>query len=848
MKRILFTIISVLLLPTTVLSEDEKPPEEEKRYEISGYVTPGGQLTNDPASSKFNEYRDIVDGFYIPGLWVDGYDTKSKLFLEVRGTELFRDDIWLRTRVGKSGFWNIGFEWNEIPHLLSNKAKTPYNYQGGGIFNVTTTVPGLTEALVPTNPQLLANDNQVAAYLAQYIHPTRLENERKKGIATAQILVPKIEDLKILLEYSIENRDGNKITYGPIGDRPPRTLNIQFPEAIDYRINEFRVETDYIGEKFLVNLSYLLSDFEDKIDTQLWQNIFTDSTGTFDTWGGSTPRNVGTFGRRPLFPDNLLQNASITVGLDLPWESYLTATGSYIRSTQDVPLLPYSYNGTVDTVSASVDPTTGLAWDDVNKLPRRAADAEVNTWFYNVDYIINPIQHLNLKAFYRFYDPNNDTPTDRWRYVTQETTNTNGTVNYRNMRRNLEYTFDKQNAGLDARYNLNFWRSTFGLGYELEYIDRVFREADTAENIFKTSLRAQPADWWNFFVKYYYGDRDGRGYNGNAASSGYWYTPSMVSGDRDNPEFTFYNHPDMRRFDVSDRHSNQVDLYATAVAWENLDVGASYHFRNDNFDSNVLPAQPLLNITGESAPITAADRDAFTPGNQVGLLSMTYQEFGFDGSYPVSESLILTAFFSQEFGKRRQRGFEFQENNKENPSAVSSTAELGPWTRGTMQWMAKIKDQTTTVGLGADYVITPDKFTVSTNHVFSNGEVHIVYSGFGTQSSVNPSNTLADTFEFAFRTPPKVRHVRYTGIIGFEYQVLKNLITGLSFMFERYKVRDWQQEANMPWFESVGSENFLRDSSSATSTQWGNRLVNLGSYLAPSYYAYVGSLGVTYKF
>lgn len=839
MKRNVLIIISILLLSGIVFAEDAN-----KRFQFSGYMTPGGQLTNDPPSSKFNEYRDIISGFYIPGLWVDGFDTETNIFAEFRATEIVRDDMWLRARTGKSGFWNAGFEWNQIPHLLSLKARTPYNYQGMGIYNVPTTVPGLTELLAPTNAQLLANDTQVAGYIAQYLHSTPLSNERQKGTVDVEITIPKIEDLSARMGYSVENRFGSKITYGPIGDRPPRTLNIQFPEAIDYRISEVNADVDYVKDSFLVNLKYLFSNFDNKIDNERWQNIFTNAPGTFDVWD----RNVGTVGARPLFPDNLTQNGSVTIGVDLPLDSYLIATGAYIWAIQDVSLLPYSSNGTVDTVAAATDPTTGMAWNDTNKLPRKRPGAENNTRFYNVEYIINSIQRMDIKAFYRLYDLNNDTPTTKWRYVTQETTNTNGTVNYRNMRLNLAYDYAKMNAGAEARYHFDFWKSVWGLGYDREDIDREFREADTGENIFKTTLRSRPTDWLSFFAKYYFGDRDSGGYNGTASNISYWYTPAMVSGDRDNPEFTFYNHPDMRRYDVSARQRNVVDFYATALVLENVNIGASYHFLGEDFGSHVLPSQPLLNITGPSAAIAPADQTAFTPGDQVGLLDNSVHEFGFDVSYPFSDSITITLFFSQEFGKRLQRGFEFDENDKENPSAVATSNEFGPWTRATMQWLARIKNQTTTIGIGADYTVN-DKLSLSTEHLFSDGEVLIVYSGYGTQASVNPNTTFPDTYQFAFRSPPTIQHLRYTGEFGFMYKIFKNMSAGLSYMFEYYKVKDWQQMPSTPWFEPVGDEHLLRDSSSATSTQWGNRLINLGAYLtAPSYTASVGTLVLTYIF
>ena len=76
----------------------------------------------------------------------------------------------------------------------------------------------------------------------------------------------------------------------------------------------------------------------------------------------------------------------------------------------------------------------------------------------------------------------------------------------------------------------------------------------------------------------------------------------------------------------------------------------------------------------------------------------------------------------------------------------------------------------------------------------------------------------------------------------------KNLLCGLHYIYDSYKISEWMQEANTPWVESVGSEYLLRDTSDATSNQWGNRLISLGSYLGPGYEAHFGAVTLTYRF
>jgi hypothetical protein len=76
--------------------------------------------------------------------------------------------------------------------------------------------------------------------------------------------------------------------------------------------------------------------------------------------------------------------------------------------------------------------------------------------------------------------------------------------------------------------------------------------------------------------------------------------------------------------------------------------------------------------------------------------------------------------------------------------------------------------------------------------------------------------------------------------------MFEGMVVGLHYLFDKYKIRDWMQEPTGPWVEEVGSEFFLRDTSE--DNRWGNRLVNMGSTLGPSYEAHVGYLTMTYKF
>ena len=834
-----YALASLLLLAPVVAQA-----QEEGKIESSGEITVGvQQMDVDPDSSKFNKNRDIDDGFNLYDLGFGVLDPTNGRYLDFQGENLLRDDQSIRFGFGSYGSWGVVIDRNETPHNLSNKARTPYLDQGSGLLTLPSTAPIPNPELVPTGAttaiqaaKLVANDAATAIWLDDTLHEIDLGTQRDKTGATVS-LTPH-QDFKFRLSLSDERKDGSNLTYGPIGDRPPRTLNAQLAEPIDYKTQELKFEAEYNRPTYQALFTYLLSGFENEIDTLRWQNPYVaDASGNgYDTWeSGATDYNVAGFGQRALAPDNRYQNASLALGFDLPLASRLNAMAAYGIMEQDETLLPYS---TTNFGSAT-------AWDSTAGLPRVNADAEIETLLFNADYSINPLERLNLRAFVRYYDLDNNTPQSQWDYITSDTVGTSGNPNYKNQRVNLAFSYDQTNYGLETSYNLPFWRTTFGLGYEREDIDREYREANTEENIFKGSVKTRPTDWLTVRAKYLYGDRDGGEYNNMVTAQSYWYTLADAGTDRDNPKFSFSNHPDMRRFDVSDRERDQFDLAATVMPTAGLDLTASYRYRKDDYASGVTATQPLLaSGLGEDA----TDNDEITPGDQLGLLESKTQRYALDISYAATERLNLNAFGSRETIESTQRGMEFNENNKLDPTDVATTNDLGPWTRASSQWMAVTDDKTNTIGVGGGYEIIPGTLRLAADYTYSQGKVDIEYSGFGTQSSADPSVTLADDTQYAFRSPETVTHKQYNLNATLEYQFVKNLVVGMHYIYDRYKISDWMQEANTPWAESVGSEYLLRDTSDATSTQWGNRLINLGSYLGPSYEAHFGAVTLTYRF
>jgi hypothetical protein len=488
---------------------------------------------------------------------------------------------------------------------------------------------------------------------------------------------------------------------------------------------------------------------------------------------------------------------------------------------QDETLVPYAFQ-----VDQLANPT----------LPRATADARINTASFNAEYSIAPVQHVNLRAFFRHFDLDNDTPSSQWQYVTSDATSLTGTVSFKNKRINLPFAWDRQNAGIDATWRLGLWNSSVGLGFEREDIGREFREADTEENILRASWRARPVDWLSLRAKYLRGSRDGGTYNWRVTRESYWYAPAEVGTDQDNPRFTFNDHPDMRRYDLADRQRDQVDFTLGLTPGAAYSISTTVGYRRDDFDSDVSPEQPLLET---SLP----DREATTPGDQLGLLDNEWRQVSVDFFYAPTERYSLNASIGWDSGEATQRGLEFNENNKGNPSAVA-TAVLGPWTRASNQWTAETDENTRYAGVGGTLEVVSN-VTLSANYTLSLSELDIEYAGFGVTSF--DGTPFPPNHEFAFAAnPPIARHDSHVGDLRLDFPLIRDVLMQVGYTYDYYRVRDWQQSDVAPWVEPVGSELLLRDTS--RSHQWGNRLFNMGTLKAPGYTAHSGYASFSYQF
>ena len=222
-------------------------------------------LPFDPSlkTSKYNEYRDLRDGFFIPRVRLSMDDIAgSKYFLDVQSNNaIYRDQSYLAT----FGAWNrfkVQFRYDEIPHTYSNTARTLYTAnRTTGAFSPSRCSPGtlcrvwlrLHFAPSTIQTQLVPSMNFIVPAI-----------ERRAGtILFAYDLTP---DWDLLASYSREHESGTRPLGLIFNSSPSASLTggygAEVPEPIDYFNNTVKVRAEYARKRLGIQIGYTGSFFQ----------------------------------------------------------------------------------------------------------------------------------------------------------------------------------------------------------------------------------------------------------------------------------------------------------------------------------------------------------------------------------------------------------------------------------------------------------------------------------------------------------------------------------------------------------------------------------------------------------
>jgi MtrB/PioB family decaheme-associated outer membrane protein len=495
--------------------------------------------------AKFEEYRDLSP----PGLFLEDFRLRfftddAKYFGEFGGSKWGREDQEFFLGGGRLGLWEFGFEWNQIPHLLSTTARTRAVEVSRGEWRLparptATSISPAEGALYNAAPEL----DEVSV---------RWDNARMRFAVTPT------PDLELRAEYTRIHKDGDRPFGVAMGS--PGSDFIEVLEPIEHTIHDLRLSGTLARESWQIQFGYMLSLFQNSQDRVIADNPLRATFAAFApnaTGGSSAPA----FGRSSLAPDNMAHTVYLGGGVDLPLRTRATVAASYSLRLQDADFLPHTINPNI--------PTATLA------LPQDSLEGKAGITTVNVNLVNRAIPKTTLGLRYRFFDHNE--MTDQLVFPAH-VVNDNSLVN--EPRQTSAFSYSRHNVDADARYRpFTFLATTVGGGWEHWNRDQVHREVPKSDEYYvKLAADWTPVDWFLARVTYKPSWRRINEYNTFAHIA-----HTVIEDDLAPAEAAQSQSVLLRKFDEGERDRQQADITLQFTPFETLTVGLTGTWRNDDY-------------------------------------------------------------------------------------------------------------------------------------------------------------------------------------------------------------------------------------------------------------------------
>ncbi len=712
MKHSLLVALA-LAIPATALAQTQAAPSTFTLGRIDFGVQ---QVDPDTNSSKFEEYRDVPSGVVIPYFRLFGEgEWKYNLVAE----NVLRQDGRYRLFVEREPV-RVKIDYNRIPHRFGNDGHTLLEETRTGVLEMSDTLQQAHQTAIAN--QFAANPAGINyAFLSSLVAPSLAAANtvdiallRERG--TAQVDLNPGKPFSVRLNYFQEKRTGNRAAGTSFG-----FFNVvESPEPIDYRTEEFGVSAEYDERWGLVRGAVKYNRFQNPINTLTFDNPWraTDSTDPA-AYAAPFAASIGgpSHGRIDLPADNEALTGSLGFQLRLPANSRFTADVTASRWTQDDRFMPYSTNSAI---------TTPVVVTDINSLPERSLDGEINVVSQSYFFSSRPLPKLGFTARYRIYDLNNETRRIefpgyvRFDAVWEEIPRISVPYAYKISRGDATVSYDFGPLDLEGGYRYLKW-------------DREFRDTEeTTEDTFILAANLRMLGWAQLRASYETGKRDRGAYDVDRSEHASYVEPEPVG-----------ILPSLRRFDQAKRDVDRFFGLLQLTPTGDLTVSLSYLFNEEDYGR-----EPVVDASGL----------------RYGVIDSKSESFTVEADYSPGDRWSIYGFYTREkisnFLRGRQSG------------ATPSTDPLADWT-------ADMDDEVDSFGGGATVALLPEKldFRALTRYQKVDGMNDLASPPGGTPDVAFPISDFDDT---------KI----WTVAGELEYRLTGLWSIGLGGWIEDYEVRD----------------------------------------------------------
>jgi hypothetical protein len=389
-------------------------------------------------------------------------------------------------------------------------------------------------------------------------------------------------------------------------------------------------------------------------------------------------------------------------------------------------------------------------------------------------------KNLELKANYRQYDYNNNTPVLTFTPVQGDSSGSSEDEN-------TPFGFNRKNLELSGVWYFAK-KSSVKAGYEAEWMDRDHRDAaHSLENSFFTSVDWTPTRDLLLRVSYRHSDRNPDVYQDDQAVD---QGDNAVACTDTTTTFFTADQRCHRRFDEAARLRNRGDALVQYSPTDKMTLTGFFGTVQDNYNrrGGTNSPVPLNFISGTTNPYYL-----------YGALKDLSYNWGFDVDYAVSQEVTFFAEYSHE---RYHKRMITRYRQPVNPPTTILTCTNGCDTANN-DWESTAQEPIDIYSAGADWTLGK-KIAVTTYYSLSAGRANVDSRPLG-----DPTITAPGPNQFALKgtnaATPYPETVNRTHELAFvlKYKLTNNLTPRLEYRYQQWDNRDYQTSAMTPYMGCV---------------------------------------------
>ena len=560
-------------------------PDTLSVWQIYGTFDLGYLHTSSEKTALYDRYTAWPTNGPAFDLDVNAERPSDGSYAEVRASRISAEDQYYQAVYGQAGAYKAEIFVRDMPNLLSTDARSIWN--GVGTNNLT-----LKDGLVPGG----SSPSQVAAVSAA-APVTSLGYERnKQGLALSAFLT---SHWTVYLNASDEERKGDRPYGGPfffdfdnIGGAIAETV-----KPIDDSTVNVNAGVRYAGSAWRFDFGYSGSIYRDRYLSYSFQQPFTLGPPLVP----GTLASPISQGQMSMEPNNDYNNLRTTVTRLLPMNGEASLTVGVGEMNQNDHLIPptncqgtfgYSSTGTFAIGPQNPQLFPCSQWNTTAALSQQRANMLIVTTLTQATLVLQPTRDVSVRAGAKYYREdyrnqylNYNPENGDYGYVAENGAQGSivpgpgiwNPVTYPNTSdvqvESIPYSWQTIEAygGADWKFSAH---DTVGLTYTFDHYSPAHREVSYVDdNTIKLNWTDKSLNWVTLRFNYTFLKQSGSVYNSDPYAFAFFYNlPGFVPAD-DTP--TAWTVNAMRKYDISNRTENKIDLMATVMPRPNMAITAS---------------------------------------------------------------------------------------------------------------------------------------------------------------------------------------------------------------------------------------------------------------------------------